>query len=436
MGRFFARRDRPRYEDGVRRRFTDRRPDGQRSCAVIAIALAGLCSCAASRPEPALHASAVELETSARASEWAEATRSPWPASVDGRAAALTEACGTPDGALARVAEKLVAERARGYGAPDPDRVVSLLRAQGEPHVRPRIVSASSRGAHDDDAIRARLVDVRTPRSRCGVAIARQESDRGREGNELFVAVMIDAVADLDALPMRGRTGEWLEVSARLHVPASNAKLVVLGPRGVPRTVPTSLDSATGAQPTRRVRARFALDRPGEFTVQLIGDLASGPEPLLEARVFADVTPTGDDSTTPAPGEDAATEIDDETTALARMTATLRSSESLPALVRDPRLDELALAQAEQMKSARMVAHDLGDGDLALRFETAGLLARHVGENVARARSVALAHRALYASPSHRMNLLRSDYSHFGVGVVRDDSGDAWVCEVFAGGLE
>ncbi len=370
----------------------------------------------------------VRADDSPPAPVWPEIARSPWPATpLDERTRALTSACGAADGALARVAAKLASERAHGMGPPDPDRVTSLLRAQGEPHVRPRIVSASGRGAIDDDAVRARLEADRRPSTRCGVALARPEA--GNEGNERFVAVTVEALADLDPLPARARTGEWLTFAAALHVPATSAKLVVLGPRGLPRTVPTSIVDRAGG----RVRARFALDRPGAFTVQLVAELATGPQPVLETRVFADVEPTDDDAPSPAPGEDAV--AGEDAAAVARMTAALRASESLPPLVRDERLDALALAHAEKMRDARTVAHDLGDGDLALRFESAGLAAKIVGENVARARSVALAHRALHASPSHRMNLLRADYTHLGVGVVTDESGNVHVCEVFAGGL-
>ncbi len=353
---------------------------------------------------------------------------------MDERDAAFTSACGTADGALARVAMRVASQRARGLGAPDPDRVVSMMRAHGQPDVRPRIVSASSRGPRDDDAIRARLESSRRPGTRCGVALVRPEPASGKEGSELFVAVAVDALADLDALPTRARTGEWLTFSSLLHVPATSAKLVVLGPRGLPRTVPTSIErTSTGPM---RVRARFALDRPGAFTVQLIADLENGPLPLLEAHVFADIEPPPDDETgrAPVPGEDLAGG-DDGAAALARMTAALRASESLAPLRRDDRLDAIAHAHAEQMKTARTIAHDLGDGDLALRFESAGLAAKVVGENVARARSVALAHRALHASPSHRMNLLRADYTHVGFAVVTDESGDVYACEVFASGL-
>jgi uncharacterized protein YkwD len=45
---------------------------------------------------------------------------------------------------------------------------------------------------------------------------------------------------------------------------------------------------------------------------------------------------------------------------------------------------------------------------------------------------VALAHRALHASPSNRMNLLRADYTHVGLAVLRAQDGSVYVCQVFA----
>jgi hypothetical protein len=43
------------------------------------------------------------------------------------------------------------------------------------------------------------------------------------------------------------------------------------------------------------------------------------------------------------------------------------------------------------------------------------------------------AHRALWASPSHRGNLLDRGYERAGVAVVRDSSGRVWVTQLFAG---
>jgi uncharacterized protein YkwD len=354
---------------------------------------------------------------------WAAVTQSPWPLDrdSDARAVALATTCGAHDAALARVARELVAIRARGLGAPDSEAVVARLRAAGAPHVRPRVIYASGQAPIDD----AQLETVLGARSgakgrfRCGIATASTP-----HGGEMLVVLRVEALADLSPIPTRARTGEWLSFEARLHVGARAAKLVVLGPRGAPRTVPTSLDAATGM-----TRARFALDQPGAFTVQLVGDLAEGPRPLLEARLFADTAPTPPGEEPPAPGE----EEGSDAAALSRMVASLRALESSPPLTRDEKLEALARAHAERMRDLHSVAHDLGEGDFRDRFEAEGTLdARAVGENVAHAPTLALAHRALHASPSHRINLLRADYTHVGIGVAYAPDGSVYVCETFA----
>lgn len=366
---------------------------------------------------------------------WARETASPRPEDVvDPRERALTDACGDADVALHEVARAIASQRARGGGVPDPDVTLQRLRAAGEPHVAPRLFVASGRGSLVDDALRARFDDARGsagPRSndaipsrgrpRCGVAIASVG-----HGGELAVAVRVEALADLAPLPMRARAGEWLTFSAEVHVPVTAAKLVVLGPHGVPRTVPTTVDPRTNA-----VTARFALESPGAFTVQLVGTLEDGPRPLLEARVFADTVPPTSFDDEPAPGEDADAERElPPADALARMVGALRSAEGQRPLTRDATLDALARAHAERMRQTRSVSHDLGDGDVRARFEEAGGSGRAIGENVARAASVTRIHRALFASASHRMNLLRADYTHMGIGVVESD-GTLYACEVF-----
>lgn len=363
-----------------------------------------------------------------RSSSWPEVTRSPWPVSVEldaaARERALAGACGAPDAALHRVARAIAERRARGLGTPDPDAVTRMLREAGEPHVRPRVMTAAGQAPLEDAILRGKLEELRTPQARCGVGLARVP-----HGGEVLVAVAVEALADLEPLPLRARVGQWLSLEAQLHVRAREAQLVVLGPRGAPRTVPTSLDPTTG-----RARARFAADRPGAFTVQLVADVEGGPRPLLEARLFADAEPTAEDADEPAPGEETGGGARDAA-ALARMIAALRELEGLPPLARDERLERLAHRHATRMAERGALAHDVGDGDLRARFEEEGLAAVIVGENVARAATLERAHRALHASPSHRMNLLRADYTHVGVAAVEGEDGTLYVCEVFAAGL-
>jgi uncharacterized protein YkwD len=257
---------------------------------------------------------------------------------------------------------------------------------------------------------------------RCGVA-----SGTGADGATTLVAVAVQALADLSPLPTRARTGQWLTLEARLRTAAAGASVVVLDPGGGARTVPSWREGSV-------LRARFAAERPGQLAVQVLAEVAGGPRPVLQASVFVDVDPpaVGAAADPPAPGEAAAGGTDDE--ALARMIDAARGSVGLPGLVRDARLDELARAHARRMAAAHELAHDAGDGDPLDRLHAAGLDALRTGENVARASSLPLAHRALWESPSHRMNLL-GRFDRVGVGVARDDRGQVWVTETFAASL-
>jgi uncharacterized protein YkwD len=291
------------------------------------------------------------------------------------------------------------------------------------------VLGALGRGPLDDVALKARAAQMKTPLSRCAVAIARTP-----HGGEVVVGIAADALGELAAIPTHARTGEWLAFDARLALPARGATLVILGPHGAPRTVPTSYDARTG-----RTKARFALDRPGAFKVQLVADVdedresgeTHGPRPLLEAKVYADVPLPATLDAEPAPGEDAANGATGAD-AIARMVDAARASEGLGKLVRDPRLEELAKRHVERMRDRGAIAHDVGDGDARERFEAEDGAATRIGENVAKASTEAAAHRALWDSPSHRMNLIRADYTHVGIATATAPDGTVFVCEVFA----
>jgi len=133
-----------------------------------------------------------------------------------------------------------------------------------------------------------------------------------------------------------------------------------------------------------------------------------------------------------APGESASSGAKDDADAMHRMVNAARASEGLPALERDVSLDKLALAHVEEMLKANIVGHTLSGGDLRLRIEAAGLRTKIAGENLASAKTLENAHRALWTSPSHRDNLLRTQFNRIGVAAMRSSDGSVWVTEVFA----
>lgn len=343
--------------------------------------------------------------------------------------AELQRTCGVPEAGLRRAAKKLVERKAANLPYLDTDGLGFALRASGEPHVWPRAWIVSAHAMDHESTVRKLAAWRQTfhdlGERRCGVA-----TGWAADGTQIVAVIALDAIADLvQPLATRAHVGTWLTVDARVTVPATGARVVVVGPGGEPHAVPSSFDGT-------RVVARFAPDRAGAFTVQLVADVATGPRPALEAQVFADEAPPTSLPNLVAPGENAAAGITDERAALAKMLGALRTENRLAPLSRDARLDAVALAHAQRMMQARVVGHDVGDGDPSQRLQSAGLSAQQAGENVAHAQTVALAHRALYASPSHRANMIRAEFSQVGVAVVDDPDGSVWVAEVFAQDLK
>jgi uncharacterized protein YkwD len=357
---------------------------------------------------------------------WAPASVSPAPTDegpLDALGRSALAQCGVGEADLGQVARELLATKIERGHLPDPAAIAFAQRAAGEPHPWARVWTASAKSG-DGAGLLAGLGDW-LPQGqrlrRCGAA-----SGAAPDGSQVLVVVSVEALADLAPLPTRARVGQWLTVEAHLRVPARSARVIILGPSGAPRQLLTSVDRST-------VRARFAPERAGEFTVQVMADLAAGPRPVLEASVFAGVEPSEEPSGQPAPGEEAVAGARDDSDALGRMISVARSGAGQRALERDQRLDRVALAHCVSMSRLHSLAHDVGDGDPEARLDAIGLEARLAGENVAYAPSVAQAHRALWASPSHRLNILRSDYERVGIGVVRGEAGGVWVTEIFEG---
>ena len=358
---------------------------------------------------------------------WAPASASPAPVALDAltdRQSALLARCGVGEAGLMRVAARVVQRKLAGEAYLDASGLAFAQRVEGEPHVWPRAWVISGRAIDHEtalkaiDAWRASFRDL--GQRRCGIA-----SGFAPDGSEVIAAVALDALADLEPLSTRARVGQWIEVDARMLVPTASARVVVLGPDGEPRRVPTAIENG-------RVRARFAADRAGAFTVQLVAEVATGPRPVLEARVFTDTAPPSSMPSFAAPGEEAGAGALDAAGQLAAMVDALRDAEGLPTPVRETALDAVATAHARKMMQARAVGHDVGDGEPPQRLQNAGIPAREAGENVAHAASVRLAHRALWQSPSHRANLLRGDFTRAGYGAAVDTDGSVWVTEVFA----
>jgi hypothetical protein len=333
---------------------------------------------------------------------------------------------------LARVAAAVAAAAARGVAAEDVSDVVALQRALGEPHAWPRVwlLEARNLGSQPllDEWERWVPHEQSSGERRCGTALIHTD-----DGRSIAAAVIVDALADLAPLPLRAHLGQWLRFEATL-LPAAlaavqGAGLLLLAPDGSMRSLPGALGGGL-------FHAVFSLDQPGLWRLQASFDTGGGPRPALEAWVFVDRDPELDAALEGPPSEGPALPAeagrDQQRAALSHWIDSARRATGVAALRRDSKLDDLAQAHAEAMQRAGRIAHDVGDGLPTARAARAGVRARRVGENAARASSLERAHRALWDSPSHRRNLLDPSFEAVGIGVVRADAHDVWVCEVFA----
>ncbi len=390
------------------------------------------CSSAAPRPGPKTATRSRSQSTPAFASDggevfsFPEATESPLGvAEVPSDLRPFFDQCKQGDAGLSRVAERFARRQAEGSAPLDVSEISFALRAEGSPYVWPRAWTLEGGDLASSAAVERMRGWLDSfddgGERRCGVALA---ATRERS---VLAAVAVDVLADLEPLPVRVRVGGWVDVNANVLVPASDAKVIVLGPSGAPGAVPTTFDG-------HRARARFHADRPGAFLIQLLASVAGGPRPVLEASIYADVRPPTSYVGDAAPGEPSTplSAKADQSSALLAMVNQARESEQCPALLRDATLDGIAERHARAMRRLKRIAHDAGDGDPRSRVEGAALGILATGENVAHALDVTRAHRALWASPSHRENLLQPRFDRIGIGIELDPDGSIWVCEVFA----
>ena len=299
------------------RESSSRRP----SVAVASCAL--VLSLLAAEPQRLARADGDAREPSCAWASEAASPRTTDTAALSDRELDLQRTCGRPEAGLRAVALRLVERKLRDRPYLDADGLGQAQRVAGEPHVWPRAWVVSGR-ALDHETTRQELGEwSRTFRDpgerRCGVAIG-----YGTDGTEVIAAIALDAEADLGPLPIRTRVGAWLPVEVKLLVPATGARVVVMGPTGRPRTVPTELHGD-------RVRAQVAADQPGPFTVQVVADTATGPRPVLEALLFADATPWSELPDLRVPGEESAPVDATDAAALLSWVQALRATERLPA---------------------------------------------------------------------------------------------------------
>jgi uncharacterized protein YkwD len=101
-----------------------------------------------------------------------------------------------------------------------------------------------------------------------------------------------------------------------------------------------------------------------------------------------------------------------------------------PPLIMQPALHAFASAWAAQLSTAQRLSHRSETSQVAWIESNVTPRWKHIGENVAFARSVREAHDVLMTSTIHRANAL-GDFTHVGIGAARDSTGQLWVAYNF-----
>jgi len=117
------------------------------------------------------------------------------------------------------------------------------------------------------------------------------------------------------------------------------------------------------------------------------------------------------------------------------LTNKARAQEKLPPLTPNPILFQVARAHSANMLKQGTMEHELDGKKPAQRVEAAGYDYKRVGENIANSEENAtleMVMKALMDSKVHRENILKDNYSEIGVGIARNNKGEAYYTQVFA----
>jgi uncharacterized protein YkwD len=333
----------------------------------------------------------------------------------------LLARCGPGDGALHDVASAL-AELAARQVELDPELLNYWLRKRGSPYVTPEVWSVEVAGpvGPEVDAAAQDWLSANRPRGpvRCGIGSAVSSSTQS------IVMLRAQNPGQLLPIPMKVAPNTKQRVEVRLFDPPLGVELVALPPVGRARRATMSVSGELA-------QADVYLSDPGEWLLQVMVEASGGPKPVFLAAVQVGGEPKAFNERKAVPGEKAyRAELAPEA-AIEAMLNQARKTAHLGPLKRSTTLDQIAQRHSENMARMGRISHDTGDGLPGRRIEAAGLSVAAAGENVALAPSVLRLHRALWASPSHRENMLLPRWEEVGIGVAKDASGRLFLTQLF-----
>ena len=111
-----------------------------------------------------------------------------------------------------------------------------------------------------------------------------------------------------------------------------------------------------------------------------------------------------------------------------------RAANGVPQLKWNEELAKVAQAKAQDMVDNNYFSHTSPTyGSPFDMMKSFGISYRYAGENIAKNSSVAKAHTALMNSEGHRKNILNSNFTSIGIGIVKTSSNSYTIVQMFIG---
>ena len=111
-----------------------------------------------------------------------------------------------------------------------------------------------------------------------------------------------------------------------------------------------------------------------------------------------------------------------------------RAANGVPRLKWNEELAKVAQAKAQDMVDNNYFSHTSPTyGSPFDMMKSFGISYRYAGENIAKNSSVAKAHTALMNSEGHRKNILNSNFTSIGIGIVKTSSNSYTIVQMFIG---
>ena len=238
---------------------------------------------------------------------------------------------------------------------------------------------------------------------------------------------------DLEPIPRRIPSGGHAQVAGQVQAMFHSPEVLVASPKGAVRTLAASVRQDSFV-------ARFECNLgDGVYQVEVSAEDARGPTVLANFPVYCGVEPPFTFLLRKPPGV-RVTDPDVVEQQILDLLDRDRTANGLPALVRDPRLAQIARRYSREMAEIGDVAHfSPRSGNALDRMRAAGVspMPRVIAENVGRDYTAGNAERGFMASPGHRDNILNRAVTHVGVGVAIGQQEDGalpiFFTQLFAG---